>query len=308
LEAVIMAGLDESPTERSTRLLNEPWQHAGAVGGGVTGTIESVKEIWAHRQLLGLLTKRELKSRYKDSAGGFLWSLAKPLTQLFIYYLVIGQFLGAARNIENFAVYIFAGLTVYTLFSEIVGSGTGSIIANSGLVKKVYLPREIFPLAAVGSALFNFLVQFVILIVAATVIGTLSFGPQLLFGVASLVLILIWGTAVGILLAALNVYLRDIQYLVEVALLLFMWASPILYSWQQAADVLPAWLLEVYVNSPITLSVLGFQEAFWSEASNGVPLPHLALRMLVAGVIGIIALIFAQRVFSRLQGDFAQEL
>ncbi|WP_382307461.1 ABC transporter permease [Herbiconiux sp. UC225_62] len=303
-----MADSLESPAERSTRLLNEPWQHAGATGSGVTGTIASFREIWAHRQLLGLLTKRELKSRYKDSAGGFLWSLAKPLTQLFIYYLVIGQFLGAARGIENFAIYIFAGLTVYTLFSEIVGAGTGSIIANAGLVKKVYLPREIFPLAAVGSALFNFAVQLVILLIASIAVGTLTFGPQLLFGVGALVLVLVWGTAVGILLAALNVYLRDIQYLVEVVLLLLMWASPILYSWQQAAAVLPGWLLEIYVNSPITLAVLGFQEAFWSEASNGVPLPHLALRMLIALAIGIIALLGAQRVFSRLQGDFAQEL
>jgi ABC-2 type transport system permease protein len=303
-----MAGSLESPTERSTRLLAEPWQHAGASGRGVTGTVASIREIWEQRRLLGLLTGRELKSRYKDSAGGFLWSLAKPLTQLFIYYLVIGQFLGAARNIENFAIYIFAGLTIYTLFSEIVGAGTGSIIANAGLVKKVYLPREIFPLAAVGSAMFNFLVQFVILIVASIVVGTLSFGPNLLFGLAALVLILVWGTAIGVLLAALNVYLRDIQYLVEVVLLLLMWASPILYSWQQAASILPQWLLEIYVNSPITLAVLGFQEAFWSEASNGVPLPHLALRMLIAGVIGLIALFGAQRVFSRLQGDFAQEL
>ncbi|MCS5716617.1 ABC transporter permease [Herbiconiux sp. CPCC 205763] len=303
-----MADSLESPAERSTRLLSEPWQHAGASGTGVTGTIASFREIWAHRQLLGLLTKRELKSRYKDSAGGFLWSLAKPLTQLFIYYLVIGQFLGAARGIENFAIYIFAGLTVYTLFSEIVGSGTGSIIANAGLVKKVYLPREIFPLAAVGSALFNFAVQLVILLIASIAVGTLTFGPQLLFGLGALVLVLVWGTAVGILLAALNVYLRDIQYLVEVVLLLLMWASPILYSWQQAAAVLPGWLLEIYVNSPITLAVLGFQEAFWSEASNGVPLPHLAVRMLIALAIGIIALLGAQRIFSRLQGDFAQEL
>lgn len=303
-----MADSPESPADRSARLLTEPWQQAGGATSGVTGTIGSIREIWEQRRLLRLLTGRELKSRYKDSAGGFLWSLAKPLTQLFIYYLVIGQFLGAARGIENFAIYIFAGLTVYTLFSEIVGAGTGSIIANQGLVKKVYLPREIFPLAAVGSALFNFAVQFVILLIAAGVLGTLAFGPQLLFGLGALLLVLVWGTALGLLLGALNVYLRDIQYLVEVVLLLLMWASPILYSWQQAAAVLPGWLLEIYVNSPITLAVLGFQEAFWSEASNGVPLPHLALRMLIAGAIGLLALFGAQRVFSRLQGDFAQEL
>ncbi|MBF4633319.1 ABC transporter permease [Agreia pratensis] len=284
------------------------WEDAGTPSSNFGSTASQFIDIWRHRELLGLLTRRELKARYKDSVLGFFWSLIKPLTQLLIYAIVVGQFLGAARNIPNFAIYLFAGLTVYGLFSEIIGGATSSIIANAGLVKKVYLPREIFPLSAVGSAIFNFLIQLLILVVAAFLYGTLTFGPHLLYGVAAFVVVLIYSTAVGILLAALNVYLRDVQYLVEVLLMLFMWGTPILYHWSFATSHMPAWLAEVYLNNPITLAVIGFQEAFWAPGSGAEHVPMLATRLVIAAVIGVVGFLIAQRVFARLQGNFAQEL
>ncbi|PPF60947.1 sugar ABC transporter [Clavibacter michiganensis] len=303
-----MAVINETPESRKQRLDSLPWQEAGSPAQGLGGTASQFKDIWRHRELLGLLTRRELKARYKDSALGFFWSLVKPLTQLIIYAVVVGQFLGAARNVENFAIYLFSGLTVYLLFSEVVAGATSSILANSGLVKKVYLPREIFPLSAVGSAIFNFFIQFVILLAAALFFGTLQLGPHLLFGLGGFVVILIYATALGILLSAVNVYLRDIQYLIEIVLMLFMWGSPILYHWSFATEHMPGWLAEIYLNNPVTLAVIGFQQAFWAPTSDAQPLPDLALRLIIAGAIGVVLLFGAQRVFSRLQGNFAQEL
>lgn len=303
-----MAGPHARSTERKSRLEEMPWLDVNSRRGLIGGTISSIRDVWSHRELLGMLTRRELKARYKDSALGFLWSLARPLTQLLIYYVVVGKFLGAARSIDNFAIYIFAGLTIYTLFSEIVATGTGAILANAGLVKKVYLPREIFPLATIGSSLFNFLIQLVILIVVSIPAGTLSFSTQLLYGVGALALTLLYAGALAIILSAFNVYLRDVAYLVEVVLLLLMWASPIVYSWEFVKAAIPAWALEIYINNPVTLAVLGFQEAFWTESSGGQSPDFLALRMLIAGVLGLVFLIAAQRVFSKLQGNFAQEL
>lgn len=294
--------------QRRERLAGLAWQDAGAPTGTFSGSLRSLTDIWSRRELLGMLTRRELKARYKDSALGFLWSLARPLTQLLIYYVVVGQFLGAARSIENFAVYVFAGLTIYTLFSEIVATGTSSIIANTGLVKKVYLPREIFPLASIGSALFNFFIQLVILIAAALALGTMRWDTSLLFAIASTVLILIYGGALALILSALNVYLRDVQYLVEVVLLLLMWASPIVYSIAQVAGVLPQWALSIFINNPITLAVLGFHVTFWSETDIGISSLSLAEHMGIAALIGLVFLFLAQRVFARLEGDFAQEL
>lgn len=317
--------------ERAQRLAALPFERIGRpVSGGGGGFVAGMKEIAAHRELLGLLVRRELKQRYKDSALGFVWSLIRPLTMLLIYYVAIGQFLGAARNIPQFAIFVFAGLTLWGLYSEIVTSGTISIVANAGLIKKVYLPREIFPLASVGGALFNFGVQMLVLVGATVVLGQFPLSWNLLYVPAATLIILIYGLALAILLSALNVYLRDVQYLVEVALLIFFWASPIVYSWSfvlEAAERsdLP-WLGDVYIASPISTAILAFQKGIWAAGSQDVvmgtneqtgepiiaaaqPWPaDLDLRLLLMGLIGILLLAIAQRVFSRLQGNFAQEI
>jgi ABC-2 type transport system permease protein len=293
-------------SERFARLREEPMAPAGRPAGAVIG---SVREVVAHRQLLDLLIRRDLKSKYKDSALGFAWTLIRPLVQLAIYYFVLGKILGASRNIPEFAVYVFAGLTLYGLFSEIVAAGTASIVSNAGLIKKVYLPREIYPLASVGAALFNFGVQLVVLLVATVLQSGFDWiRPDLLYFFPATLVILIWATALALLLAAANVYLRDMQYLVEVLVLLLMWASPIVYSWQQVAKAAPAWLLDVYTANPITLAVLGFHRAFWTAGPDSQYPEHLLLRLVVVGVVGLVALFVCQRAFAKLQGNFAQEI
>ncbi|WP_413318764.1 ABC transporter permease [Agrococcus sp. 1P02AA] len=304
--------MSEVATRRAQQLASTPWEHAGARSSGVGGFVASVRDIWRYRELLGRLTKRELKARYKDSKLGFAWSLVRPLTMLFVYAIVVGQFLGAARSIENFGIYIFAGLAIYTVYAEVIGGGTSAIVTNAGLIKKVYLPREVFPLATIGPALFTLAIQLAILIVAALVTGALALGPHLLYAPFAIVVALVWSAAFAILLSAINVYLRDIAYLVDVVLVLVMWGSPILYSISMVEGQLQGssfeWLLTLYVNSPVTLSVLGFQEAFWQAGAASAHVPDLWLNMLISVGAGLVALFFAQRVFARLQGDFAQEL
>jgi ABC-2 type transport system permease protein len=292
---------------RFTRLDSVPLQPVGSTADG-TG-IAAVLKVFRHRQMLDLLIRRDLKSRYKDSSLGFVWTLIRPLTQLVIYYVVLGQFLGAARGIDDFAVYIYSGLTIYGLFSEIVLGGVGSIVSNAGLVKKVYLPREVFALASVGAALFNFLIQLGVLVAATLVTGSLIFDADLLYALPSLLLVVVYGTAFALLLGAVNVYLRDTQYLAEVIMMFLMWASPIVYTWTMARDIMgPGPLLEVYTNNPITLAVLGFHKAFWGSGGDEPYPADLLLRMLVALVVGLVVLVICHGVFRRLQGNFAQEL
>jgi ABC-2 type transport system permease protein len=292
-------------SERFARLREEPMVPAGRPSSAVVG---SIREIAEQRSLLDLLIRRDLKSRYKDSALGFLWTLIRPLVQLAIYYLVLGQILGAAKGIPEFAVYVFSGLTLYGLFSEILAGGTASIVGNAGLIKKVYLPREIYPLASVGSALFNFGVQMIVLLFATLIQGAFPLHLDILYFFPAVAVILIWATAFALLLSAANVYLRDMQYLVEVLVLLLMWASPIVYSWQTVATRGASWLLQVYTANPITLAVLGFHRAFWTAGPDAEYPSHLFLRLVIAGAVGLIALFAFHRVFTRLQGNFAQEI
>lgn len=310
--------------ERADRLGTEQFQVSGRVRKSfLNNLVAPVREIFQHRELLGLLVRRELKSRYKDSSLGFLWSLIKPLTMLLIYYVAIGQFLGAARGIPDFAIFVFAGLTLWGLYSEIVFTGTKSIIVNAPLVRKVYLPREIFPLAATGSALFNFAIQLIVLLGAIVVLGQFPFSWKLVYALIAIVIVLIYGVALAILLSALNVYLRDVEYLVEVGLLVFFWASPIVYSWSYVVDAgvrsnLP-WLEWVYLLNPISNAMLAFQVGVWKAGSESRVLGDLVvkaqawpadldIRLLVVAVVGVILLWVSQRVFSRLQGNFAQEI
>jgi ABC-2 type transport system permease protein len=290
-------------------LAAEPLVPAGPVSGFVGGTADSVRGVWRYRELLDLLVRRELKARYKDSALGFLWSLIRPLTQLLIYYIAIGKFLGAERSIPDYAVYIFTGLTAWTLFSEIISSGTGSIVANGGLVKKIYLPREVFPLSVIGSAIFNFVIQFLILVAAAVLTGyppTPAGYGWVLLGTAVL---LVYATAAAFLLSAINVYLRDVQYLVEVVLMVGFWLSPIVYAWSFVNDALQSSFLNaLYLANPVTLAVLAYQRGMW-VAGAAVPQPtNLGLRLLIVLLIGLPVLWICQRVFARLQNNFAQEL
>lgn len=300
----------EPAEQRYASLERQPFVST-ASSSSLRGALRSLVEIVRHREMLGLLVRRDIRSRYKDSALGLVWSLVRPLVQLLIYYIVIGKFLQAERGIPDFAIYIFTGLIAYGLFAEIVSNGTSSILGNAGIVKKVWLPREVFPLATVGSAIFNFCMQFLILIGATIVIGSIPWGIQLIYVVPGLLVLLTWGLALALLLSAINVYLRDIGYLVEVMTLLLMWASPIVYSWEMVRDIVgPGLLLELYTNNPITLGVLAFQKAFWlAGAESGAAFPtDLELRLVIAIALGTIAVFLAQRVFARLQGNFAQEL
>jgi ABC-2 type transport system permease protein len=220
-----------------------------------------------------------------------------------------GKSLGADRQSPEYAIFVFSGLTIWALFSEILSSSTTSIIANSGLIKKVYLPREIFPLSSVGSALFNFGVQFAILLLATIVVGRPPLHGDLIYLPLSIVVVLLFSFAVGLLLSSITVYLRDFQHLIEVFLLVLFWASPIVYSYALVHDALKGnWLEQIYLWNPITLVVMGFQKAMWVSGEGQIWPEDLTIRLIVIGVLSIGLLWISQRVFARLEGNFAQEL
>ena len=310
--------------QRAAKLAALPLVTAGATSRGFfRGFISTVREIFRHRELLDLLIRRELKSRYKDSRLGFLWSFVRPLTQLLVYYVVIGQILGGAGRAPQFAIFVFSGITIWGLYNEIIVAGTSSIIGNAALIKKVYLPREIFPLSVVGSALFNFAVQFAVLAVAIILLGQVPWHWEFFYAVGAIAVTVIFALAVALVLSAVNVFLRDVRYIVEVAMLLLFWASPIIYPWSNVVDYGAkahlSWLSEVYLLNPISDIVLAFQRGMWIAGSHAATVsgqlipaqpwpPHMALRLLIFGVVGLILLWVAQRVFARLQGNFAQEI
>ena len=309
---------------RVRALADEPLRTAGPTQGFLRGTVRSVRDIAAQGELLRLLVRRELKAKYKDSTLGFFWSFARPLALLLVYYVAIGRFLNAEASPRNtggvpdFAVFIFCGLTAWQLFSDIVVGGTGSIVGNAGLIKKVYLPREVFPLSVVGASLVNFCFQLVILVGATVLVGDPPPVDRWGYALLSLAVLVAWSTALALLLAAVNVYLRDVQYLVEILIMILFWASPIVYAWRFVDGAIDGALQAVYLANPMTQVVMGFQRTFWiagdtwedqktGEIIAAYP-DGLTGMLTVTLVVSLVLVWLAQRLFARLQSNFAQEL
>lgn len=302
-----MANQNSAPVTSDWR--TQPLVDASPPRGFWAGTRYSLSALSSQRNLIKLLVQREIKARYKDSALGVLWSLFKPIVQLAIYYVAIGQFLGAQRSIPQFAIFVFAGLTAWALFSETLSLSTRSIIDNAGLIKKVYLPREIFPLAATGSALFNFVVQFGVLLIATIVVGEIPLSLNLVYLPFAILLLLSFAFALGLLFSAINVYFRDMQHLVEVLLILLFWASPIVYSYSLVHQFLQGnWLEQLYLANPITIGVMAFQRSMWVAGSDQLWPENLVWLVAIATVVSILLIWVSQRIFARLEGNFAQEI
>jgi ABC-2 type transport system permease protein len=237
----------------------------------------------------------------------------RPLAQLLIYYFAIGKVLGAARSIPDFGLFVFIGLTGWTFFTEVVSKSTASIIENHGLVKKVYLPREIFPLSGAGSAVFTLAIQFVVLLAACAAFNRFPPIAGIGYVILGLTILVLVGVGVGLITAAVNVYLRDVEHIVEVLLIVFFWASPIVYSFAFVRQALGGgWLELLYLANPVTIAVMSMQRGLWVGGMNdpvaGASAENLLPMALISLAGAVVFLWLAQRLFARLQGNFAQEL
>ena len=270
-------------------------------------------------EILGALIQRELRSRYRGSYLGWVWALARPLVMLLIYGLVVGVFLGAASSIPEFMVFIFVGLIAWNLFATIVTGSINSVQASAGLITKQRFRTALIPVASTVVALVDTAIQFLVLLLAYVIVGDWPSPASVIFLAPSLVGVVLLGLALGLLLAALNVYVRDVGFLTDVGLQVGFWLCPILYSYGfvvRAAETYGLsveWVTRIYMLNPMANGVLGFQRALWPPAST----PEGALfsfpgelewRLLIflALALGLLAVSWAA--FSRLSRNFAQEM
>ena len=268
-------------------------------------------DVARHRFLLRLIVRKELRVRYRGSVLGLFWSYVKPAVQFGVYFLALGVFLRLNQTVEDFAVYLFSGLVVLNFFGEAFGNAARSIVRNAPLVKKIYLPRELFPVATTWVAAIHLLPQVVVLLAGAVVSGWRPSVPALLSALLGFAVVAVLVTGLGLLLSALNVYFRDFENIVDLLLLVVVWLSPVLYPWSFVRDALGSGLLlQLYLANPLTVAVQLFQRAFWAPAAPGAQelIPDLYLRGGIALLVGLAVLALGQLAFSRLEGRFAQEL
>jgi ABC-2 type transport system permease protein len=283
-----------------------------------------VTEIFGYRELLVNLVRKELKVRYKNSVLGFVWTLVNPAVTIAVFYVIFSLVL--KNSIPFFVLFLMSGVLIFNMCQNGATAAVGSVVGNAPLIKKVWFPREILPLASVGAAVIDFLLQSTVLILAFAVarwhVGW-SYLP--LIPIAFVVAVL-FTAALGVWLAAVNVKYRDAQHLLGIALMVWFWGTPIIYPFEQVAHKLSkhglSWLP---LLNPYAIVCLSFQRALYNRTrvQTGVDASHhpiytamlpthgyawyLALLGLV-GLISCVILVGAMRVFRRLEGDFAEAL
>ncbi|HCS62191.1 MAG TPA: sugar ABC transporter permease [Microbacterium sp.] len=279
----------------------------------VPGRGRGVLDVFRRHYLLRLLVRKGTATRYRNSVLGWVWSYVKPAAQFIIYYFVMGIILDFHRGIENFPVYLFSGIVAVNLFNEAFGNATTSIVDNRALVKKIYLPRELFPVAAIIVAFIHFLPQLAILLIVCLLVGwtpTLMGLGGILVG---LLIVLALALGLGLFFSALNVRFRDAQNFVELIKMFSTWTSPVLYPWIMVYTQLEnhSWIFTLYTWNPLTVAVELFHDGFWADTTTGTGdefFPGFGTALLIAAIICVGMLLIGQLVFRRLERSFAQDL
>lgn len=267
-------------------------------------------DVFRRRYLLSLLVRKEVQVRYRGSVLGWLWSYVKPTAQFLVFFLALGLFLRLNETLPSYPIYLFSGLIVINLFNEAFGNGTRSLVDNGALIKKIYLPREMFPVASTIVAFLNFLPQALVTLIVCLIVGWQPRPLQIVGVLLGMLIIVVLATGLGMLFGSANVSFRDSQNFVELVALVTTWVSPILYPWTTVRDILPDWLVTVYLLNPVTTAVELFHAGFWYPTTDGdaqLP-PNLLLTGLIALAISLAMLAVGQAVFRRLEGRFAQDL
>ena len=245
----------------------------------MTRYLSSIKR---YRFLIQQMVIRDFKVRYKKSVLGMFWSLLHPLLTMAVQYMVFSQ---VFRSVDNFVLYLLSGTIVFNFFSEAAGQALGSIVNNASLVKKVYMPKYIYPVTKVCSSGINFLISMIPLVLVALLTGEPVTAAYLALPYA-MVCVTLFSIGWGMLLAALMVFFRDVQFLWGVFSMLWMYMTPLFYPENILADRF-MWMMNV---NPMCRYVKFFREVV---IDGTVPQPELfvecflfaAAAVLVGGVV-----------------------
>lgn len=255
-----------------------------------------LKEIISYRDMVWSLVKRDLRGRYKGSFFGFLWNFINPLCQIVVYIIVFSNIF--RNDIDKYYVFLVVGMMPWNFFSESLGQGSGCIVHQADMAKKIYFPREVLPLSTVTSRFVNMCLTFIVMFIIIAVSGigfsfsALKWLPIIMLGEYIIAL------GLTTLLSAITVYFRDIEHITGVVLMAWIWATPIMYS----ANTIDGWVSVALRFNPMTYVINAYQSVlYYKTAPMG---RDLELMFIFATCV----LVFGELIFYRLEGGFAEEL
>lgn len=219
------------------------------------------RELFAYRELLWVLTMRDIKVRYKQTVLGAAWAIVRPFTTMVIFSLVFGQLAKMPSDGYPYPVFVYAALLPWTFFAGAISASGQSLVGSAHLVSKVYFPRLIIPLSSVGAGLVDLLISTGILLLMMLWYGV-GWSVNLLAAPLLMIAVVFIALGVGTLLSALTVAYRDFTHLTPFIVQIWMYVTPVIFP----VSIVPErWQWILYLN-PMTGLVEGFRSAFLGKS------------------------------------------
>ena len=252
-------------------------------------------ELYKYRELLKTNVKKDIRGKYKASFLGILWSFINPLLQVLVYVIVFPYIMRVQT--DNYLIFLICGIIPWTWFTYTLSNGTTSITNNANLIKKVYFPREILPISVVTSGLINFLISCVIILIFVLLSG-LGLSWHLIFLPFIALIQYIVSLAIIFLLSAFNVYVKDVEYIVNFLIMMAFYATPILYS----TEMFSGWIMWIFRLNPMAHLINAYRDIFYVHR-----IPEMT-NLLILLLIGLILLIICYSIYKKLEKRFAEEI
>ncbi len=253
----------------------------------------NLHDLWQYRDLLYILALRDIKVRYKQTVLGILWAIIQPLFMMIIFTLFFGRLAKIPSDGIPYPLFAYAGLLPWTFFSNALNSSGNSLVGNSSLITKVYFPRMIIPIAAVGSGLIDFVIAFGLLVLLMLYYN-IGFSLNILMLPILTLLTALLTIGIGMWMSALNVKYRDIRYALPFLIQLLMFATPIIYP----SSLIPDKWRWLFMINPLTGLVEGYRSAIFGKPFD---LTGLSISIFIIFVV----LIYSAYTFRQMERSFA---
>ena len=258
-----------------------------------------VTEIWQSRELLQNLTNREVRGKYRRTALGQLWSLANPIAAILIYTFIFSFIfrlpaqVGDPSGLNNYALWLVCGLLPWLFFNRVLTLGVESLVSNAGLIQKVYFPRIVLPLSLANATFFTWMLEMAVLVVALSLLGAFVL-PWLPLVAVFMVVFALFSVGLAMIFSIINVYFRDLSYLLTIVLQFWFYLTPILYPVELVetqSDKLgglagtSVTLLDIYTLNPVEGFIEIFRNLLYDNTSPNLSTVLIAVAWTLAALV-----------------------
>lgn len=257
--------------------------------------MKNLMELYRYREMLKNLVRKDLRTRYKGSFFGFLWTFINPLLQLLVYTAIFSTIMRV--NIDKYHMFLFVALLPWIFFSNSILLSTNAIVGNKDLIKKVYFPRIVLPISVVMSGLINLLFGFIIVILALLITGVGITAAIIYLPVVTIVAF-VMTLGFSLLFSSLNVFFRDLEHILGIVTMAWFYFTPVLFS----VDMIPPSFMKVFFLNPMTPIILSFRDVLYYGQAPDWSMLGISL------LIGLLLVLFGSQVFHMLEKNFAEEI